>query len=131
MMSMVQKYFFKYSYLIEIFDTVLSFHTAGTEFPDCLLPSVSVFHRSRQAFQATSCISTELMSQYNCILFILRIVTWNCSGLLSISISYLKPLKQFANTCFLLNGNSYLKKSNYEKYTGILETTQPCSKIGK
>ena len=38
-----------------------SCHAASADLPDLLLPSVSIVHRSREVFQATSCIGTELL----------------------------------------------------------------------
>ena len=38
-----------------------SWRTASTDFPDPLSPLVPIIHRSRQVFQATTCISTELL----------------------------------------------------------------------
>ena len=38
-----------------------SFHAASTDLPDSLLPPISIVHRSREVFQATSSIGTELL----------------------------------------------------------------------
>ena len=38
-----------------------SCRAASTDLPDPLSPPVSIVHRSREIFQATSCIGTELL----------------------------------------------------------------------
>ena len=39
----------------------ISCHATSTDFPDPLSSPDSIVHRSRQVFQATSCIGTELL----------------------------------------------------------------------
>ena len=60
--------FHVFSYSMFTFTSIFSYissssscRTTSTDFPDPLSPLVSIFHRSRQVFQATSCIRTELL----------------------------------------------------------------------
>ena len=39
----------------------ISCHAASTDLPDLLSPPVTIVHPSREVFQATSCIDTELL----------------------------------------------------------------------
>ena len=49
------------NFIIYIYISSSSCHATSTDFPDPLSSFFSIVHRSRQVFQATSCISTELL----------------------------------------------------------------------
>ena len=52
-------YIYIYIYHLKITTTSLSYRAPCTNFPEPLSPFISIVLRSRQVFQATSCISTE------------------------------------------------------------------------
>ena len=52
---------FIYIYIYIYISSLLSCPAASMDLPDPLSPPVSIIHRSREVFQATSSISTKLL----------------------------------------------------------------------
>ena len=53
----IHKYIYIYTYIFIYIIMIIIF--SNTDFPDPLLPPVSIVYRSRQVLQVTSCIGTE------------------------------------------------------------------------